>query len=68
MAEFESEVSLSEFIKRASTRTDAPKGGQGKPYAKLAPNSAASALGKIEPLHLRHSPAIYLTAHYTSPK
>ena len=41
MAEFESEVSLSEFIKRASTRTDAPKGGQGKPYAKLAPNSAA---------------------------
>jgi hypothetical protein len=39
MAEFESEVSLSEFIKRASTRADAWP----------ATNSAASAPGKTEP-------------------
>ena len=31
MAEFESEVSLSEFVKRAATRADALKGAQGKP-------------------------------------
>ena len=31
MAEFESEVSLSEFVKQAATRADALKGTQGKP-------------------------------------